>query len=85
MSYIRHDIENVADDPQPSSIEVTIYDGTEGWSEISYYIWNGDYVPRTITNTIRIPGTYQKHDLDNDPVLVGSYQRHDVNNDPIEV
>lgn len=28
MSYIRHDINNNPVDPQPSSTEVTIYDGT---------------------------------------------------------
>jgi len=83
MSYIRHDIDNTPTDPQPSYNEITLYDGTEGWSDITYSVWNGDYIPRNIDNTIRTPGTYQRHDVNNDPVTPGSYQRHDENNDPI--
>jgi hypothetical protein len=83
MPYIRHDIDNNPVDPQPSYNEITLYDGTEGWSEITYSVWNGDYVARNVDNTTRTPGTYQARNADNTPRTPGSYQRHDENNDPI--
>jgi hypothetical protein len=85
MSYIRHDINNDSTDPQPSSTEVTIFDGTEGWTDITYKDWNVDYVARNVDNTVRIPDTYQARTADNTPRTPVDYQRHDVNNDPVEI
>lgn len=85
MSYIRHDKDNDVVDPQPSSNEVTIFDGTEGWTDITYKDWNADYVARKADNTSRTPGTYQARNFDNTTRTPASYQRHDVNNDPVEV
>ena len=85
MAYIRNDINNTPTDPQPSSIEVTIFDGTEGWTDITYKDWNVDYVARSVDNTVRTPGTYQARTADNTPRTPAAYQRHDVNNDPVEI
>jgi hypothetical protein len=83
MSYTRHDKDNNIVDPQPSSISVTIFDGDEGWSEITYDRWNGNYVARKSDNTSRTPGTYQKRDINNNVVVPSTYQRHDIDNNPI--
>jgi len=83
MSYIRHDKDNNPSSPQPSSNSVTLYAGTEGWSTITYEVWNGDYVPRNVDNTVRTPGTYQARNADNTPRTPAAYQRHDENNNPI--
>ena len=83
MSYIRHDINNDPTDPQPSSIEVTIFDGTEGWTDITYKDWNVDYVARNVDNTVRTPGIYQARTADNTPRTPAAYQRHDIDNNPI--
>lgn len=85
MSYIRHDKDNEVEDPQPLSNTITLYDGTEGWSDITYEVWNGDYVARNSDNTIKIREPYQRHDKDNNPVTPESYQRHDKDNNPILV
>ncbi len=83
MSYTRYDKDNNLVSPQPGSNQITLYSGTEGWSEITYDVWNGDYVARKTDNTIRTPGSYQKRDINNNLVSPGVYQRHDTNNDPI--
>lgn len=83
MAYIRHDENNNPVSPQPGATDVTIYDGTEGWSTISYKRWNGDYVARNPDNTPRTPGTYQARNVDNSPRTPAAYQRHDENNNPI--
>ena len=85
MAYIRNDINNDPVDPQPASKEVTIFDGTEGWTDITYKNWNGDYVPRNYDNTVRTPGTFQPRNYDNTVRTPVDYQRHDVNNDPVEI
>ena len=85
MAYIRHDIDNNVVSPQPSSVTVDQFSGTEGWTTVSYSDWNGDYVPRDVSNTVRIPGTYQARTADNTPRTPAAYQRHDVNNDPVEI
>lgn len=85
MSYIRHDINNSPVDPQPSSTEVTVYSGTEGWSDITYKNWNTDYVARNADNTERTPGVYQARNADNTPRTPALYQRHDANNNPVLV
>lgn len=85
MAYIRNDINNDPVDPQPASTEVTIFDGTEGWTDITYKNWNGDYVPRNYDNTVRTPGTFQPRNYDNTVRTPVDYQRHDVNNDPVEI
>jgi len=83
MSYIRHDITNTQVSPQPASSTITLYSGTEGWSTITYDVWNGNYIARNSDNTSRTPGTYQKRDINNNPITPGTYQRYDVNNNPI--
>ena len=85
MAYIRNDINNDPVDPQPASTEVTIFDGIEGWTDIIYTNWNGDYVPRNYDNTVRTPGTFQPRNYDNTVRTPVDYQRHDVNNDPVEI
>lgn len=83
MAYVRHDSNNEEVDPQPLSNTITLYSGTEGWSDISYEVWNGDYVARNVDNSPRTPGTYQARNADNTPRTPGTYQRHDENNNPI--
>lgn len=83
MAYIRHDKDNTAITPQPSSNSVTLYSGTEGWSTITYDVWNGHYVAKNSDNTSRVPGSYQARNSDNSPRTLGTYQRHDTNNSPI--
>jgi hypothetical protein len=83
MSYVRHDKDNNVVSPQPTSSEVTIYDGSEGWSTITYDDWNADYIARNSNNTSRTPGTYQARNSDNTARTPGTYQRHDKDNDPI--
>ena len=83
MSYVRHDKDNNVVSPQPSSTPVTRFDGTEGWSTITYDDWNVDYIARNSNNTSRTPGTYQARNSDNTARTPGTYQRHDKDNDPI--
>jgi len=83
MPYIRHDENNNPVVPQPGITTVTIFDGNEGWSTITYYDWNKDYRRHDVNNNLVGVGTYQRHDMNNNPVGVGTYQRHDLNNDPI--
>lgn len=85
MSYVRHDKDNNTVSPQPTSNPITLYSGTEGWSTITYDVWNGDYVARNSDNTSRTPGTYQKRDVNNTPLTPSPYQRHDSNNNPISL
>ena len=85
MAYVRYDTDNVAVSPQPTSIDVTIFDGTEGWTDITYKDWNGDYVARNFDNTTRTPGTFQARNDDNTARTPADYQRHDVDNDPVLV
>ncbi len=81
--YIRHDIDNQEVDPQPTTTSVTLYDGNEGWSQIDYLRWNGDYESRDISNQVVVKGTYQKRDIANQSVTADPYQRHDIDNQPI--
>jgi len=85
MFYIRHDINNDPVIPQPSSTDVTIFNGTEGWTNITYKDWNADYIARNSDNTVRTPGAYQARNADNTPRTPAAYQRHDVNNNPVLV
>lgn len=85
MAYIRHDINNDVVSPQPTSVTVNQFSGTEGWSTVTYQDWNGDYVPRNVSNIVRTPGTYQARYADNTARTPDDYQRHDVNNDPVLV
>jgi|DEB0MinimDraft_6_1074348.scaffolds.fasta_scaffold01698_7 hypothetical protein len=90
--YTRHDINNQVVSPQPISIATTIFSGTEGWSTITYYDFNGDYVAYDYNSPAgigtRTPAPYQRYRYDpvsgiNTVVAVDPYQRHDVNNDPV--
>jgi hypothetical protein len=82
--YIRYDEENQLSSPQPISIARTQFDSNEGWSTITYYDWNGDYVRHDENNQVGISSTYIRHDENNNPVIsISSYQRHDENNNPI--
>ena len=85
MAYVRYDSTNTIVSPQPTSVDVTIFDGTEGWTDITYKDWNGDYVARKADNSVRTPGTYQARNSDNTPRTPAAYQRHDVNNDAVEI
>ena len=85
MAYIRHDINNDVVSPQPSSVTVNQFSGTEGWSTVTYQDWNTDYVARNVDNTERTPGTYQARNVDNTPRTPSAYQRHDTNNSPVLV
>ena len=80
MAYVRHDINNVAANPQPASTTVNQFSGTEGWSTVTYKDYNGDFVARNYDNTTRTPGTYQARNYDNTTRTPAAYQRHDVNN-----
>jgi hypothetical protein len=82
--YIKHDQNNQQVSPQPVSIAVTQFSGNEGWSTITYYDWNGDYVRHDESNQVGISSSYVRHDENNNPVaVIDSYQRHDENNNPI--
>jgi hypothetical protein len=83
MPYIRHDENNEEVVSQPGFTTVTVFDGCEGWSTISYEDWNVDYVARNFDNTPRTPGTFQARNADNTPRTPAAYQRHDINNQPV--
>lgn len=83
MSYIRHDKDNNPVSPQPSANTITLYDDCEGWSDITYKAWNGDYIARNSDNTTRTPGAYQARNSDNTVRTPAVYQRHDMNNQPV--
>jgi hypothetical protein len=83
MSYIRHDKDCNPVVTQPASNTITIFDGCEGWSEITYEDWDGDYVARLSDNSVRTPGTYQARNYDNTTRTPASYQRYDENCQPI--
>ena len=85
MSYIRHDKDNNVVSPQPSSITITRFSGTEGWSTITYDNWNVDYIARNSDNTSRTPDTYQSRNSDNTTRIPADYQRHDTTNNPISL
>ena len=88
--YSRFD-ENCQLDPvQPTSIAVTAFSGTEGWSTITYYNFNGDYIAYDYNSPAgigtRTPASYQRYDENNNPVVsISSYQRHDENNNPVNL
>jgi len=84
MSYVRHDKDNVEKQTQPEANSITLYNGNEGWSTVTYQVWNGDYAARNFDNTEKTRSSYQRHDKDNNPVIVSSYQRHDYENNPVE-
>lgn len=83
MAYIRHDENNIQVNPQPSSITVNQFSGTEGWSTVTYQDWNADFVRHDESNNVEAVGSYQRHDENNSPVSPGTYQRHDESNNPI--
>ena len=87
MTYIRHDENNTQVNPQPGSASTSYLGGTTGWSSVTYYDFNADYIAYTYNSAAgigtRTPSAYQRHDINNNPVGVGSYQRHDINNNPI--
>ena len=92
--YTRHDINNQVVSPQPISIAVTAFSGPEGWSSITYYNFNGDYIAYDYNSPAgigtRTPASYQRYRYDpvsgiNTAVSVGSYQRYDENNDPVSL
>jgi hypothetical protein len=83
MSYIRYDKDNNTVSPQPSANQLSVFDGCEGWSEITYDVWNGDYVARNSDNTVRTPGVFQARNSDNTTRTPATYQRHDIINQPI--
>ena len=82
--YIKHDQNNQQVSPQPISISRTQSSAYEGWSTITYYDWNGDYVRHDESNQVGISSSYVRHGENNNPVaVIDSYQRHDENNNPI--
>lgn len=83
MAYVRHTTNNAVASPQPASSTVTVFGACEGWSTVTYKIWNGDFVSRNSDNTVRTPGTFQARNYDNTTRTPGVYQRYDVNNQPI--
>jgi len=83
MAYVRYDSTNTIVSPQPTSVDVTIFDGTEGWTDITYKDWNGDFVAHAYDNTVRTPGTFQARNYDNTTRTPGVYQRHDVDNNEV--
>ena len=83
LSFVRHDKTNTADSSQPTSTTVTHFDGTEGWSQLQWKDFNGDYQARNSDNTTRTPGTYQARNSDNTTRTPAAYQRHDKDNTPI--
>jgi len=83
MSYIRYDKDNVQVDPQPSAIDISVFDGDEGWTQIDYKNWNADYQARNSDNTTRTPAAYQARNSDNTTRTPSVYQRHDKDNTPI--
>ena len=84
MVYIRHDENNQPVSPQPGFTTVTHFDGTEGWSTITYEDFNSDYIRHDENcNPDGVISSYQRHDEFFNPVGVGTYQRHDENNDPV--
>jgi hypothetical protein len=84
MSYIRHDKDNVEKPTQPSSNSITVLDNCEGWTPITYEVWNGDYVAKNFDNTVRTAGTFQARNFDNTVRTPVAYQRHDINNVPVD-
>ncbi|WDS61262.1 hypothetical protein SBM3_00183 [Synechococcus phage S-BM3] len=82
-NYVRRDINNDPDDPQPGFTTVNQFSGTEGWSTVTYRDYNGDYQERNPDNTVRTPGTYQARNANNTARTPGTYQRHDKDNNPI--
>lgn len=85
MNYIRHNIDNNSVSPQPASTTLTVLDNCEGWTPVTYKVWNGDYVARNSDNTVRTPGTYQARNTDNTVRTPATYQRHDINNVPVNI
>ena len=85
MSYVRHDKDNQSDNPQPLSNSVTVLDNCEGWTPITYKVWNGDYVAKNFDNTVRTAGTFQARNFDNTGRTPVAYQRHDINNVPVDI
>jgi len=85
MSYVRHDTNNNPSSPQPASTTVTVLDNCEGWTPVTYEVWNGDYIARNSDNTVRTPGTYQARNADNTIRTPATYQRHDINNAPVNI
>lgn len=92
--YTRYDVNNEVVLPQPISIAVTAFSGSEGWSSITYYNFNGDYVAYDYNSpagiNTRTPAAYQRYRWDpisgiNTAVSVDPYQRHDENNSPINL
>ena len=92
--YSRFDEDCQLDPVQPISIAVTTFSGSEGWSTITYYDFNGDYIAYEYDSPAgigtRTPAEYQRYRYDpvsgiNTAVSVGSYQRRDENNDPVNL
>jgi len=90
--YTRHDVNCLPVSPQPISIAVTTFSNLEGWSTITYYNFNGDYIAYDYNSPAgigtRTPASYQRYRYDpvsgiNTVVPVDPYQRHDENNSPV--
>ena len=77
--YQRHD-ENNAPIPNPSSTADNTDPG-EGWSNLNYLNFNGDYVRYDEEgNVAPAPQPYQRYDAEGNPVTPAPYVRHDENN-----
>lgn len=92
--YSRFDEDCQLDPIQPTSIAVTTFSGSEGWSTITYYDFNGDYIAYDYNSPAgigtRTPASYQRYRYDpvsgiNTAVSVDSYQRRDENNNPVNL
>jgi hypothetical protein len=82
-NFVRHDVSNTADDPQPGFTTVDQFSGTEGWTTRTYRNYNADYQARNVDNSTRTPGTFQARNRDNTTRTPAAYQRHDIDNNPI--
>lgn len=59
-------------------------DPGEGWSNLNYLDFNGDYVRYDENNNVApTPQAYQRHDENNQPISSASYIRHDEDNNPV--
>ena len=83
MDYARRDYDNTLSNPQPASTTVNHFNGNEGWTQINYKNFNGDYVAKDYNNNTRTPGTFQARNHDNTTRTPAAYQRHDINNNAV--
>ena len=80
--YQRYDENNVLI-PNPASTADNSDPG-EGWSNLNYLNFNGDYVRHDENNQVApAPQPYQRYDENNQPIASAPYVRHDEDNNPV--